>query len=222
MFVGHLAVALAAKRSVPKVNLAWLVGAVTALDLVWPIFVLAGVERVTIAPGATAFNPLVFDFYPWSHSLAMACVWGALLNALARWRHMERSGARVLFLLVVSHWVLDFISHTSDMPLWPDAIGHSPRLGLGLWNSIPATYFAEGGMWLGAIVVYLSARPLRGWKSKLAFWSFTGVSTILWAAVPWSPPPPSEQALGWFAMIGWLMIPWAWAADRRAPAAHHV
>ena len=218
MFVGHLAVALGAKRNAPKVNLAWLVAAVTALDLVWPILLLAGVERVRIEPGATAFNPLVFESYPWSHSLVMSLAWGLALYGLARWRHIEKASARLLVVLVMSHWVLDFVSHAPDMPLWP---GASPAFGLGLWNSIPATYLVEGAIWLGSIVLYLSARPLRGWKSHLAFWSFTGVSTLMWAAGPFGPPPPSAQALALFALIGWTTVPWAYAADRRAPARHH-
>lgn len=220
MFVGHLAVALGAKRSAPKVNLAWLVAAVCALDLVWPILVIAGVEQVSVVPGATAFNPLVFDSYPWSHSLAMACVWGAALYALARWRHIGRPDARLLFILVLSHWLLDFVSHAPDMPLWPGA--SSPKLGLGLWNSIPATFAVEGALWLGAIVIYLSGRPLRGSRSKLAFWSFVGVSTLLWAAGPFSPPPPNAAIVGWMALIGWVMIPWAAAADKRAPSGRHA
>ena len=67
MFVGHLALALASKGAAPAVSLGWLMAAVTALDLVWPIFLLTGVEQVGIVPGATAFTPLVFDHYPWSH-----------------------------------------------------------------------------------------------------------------------------------------------------------
>ena len=129
-----------------------------------------------------------------------------------------KASARLLVVLVMSHWVLDFVSHAPDMPLWP---GASPAFGLGLWNSIPATYLVEGAIWLGAIVLYLSARPLRGWKSHLAFWSFTGVSTLMWAAGPFGPPPLSAQALALFALIGWTTVPWAYAADRRAPARHH-
>ncbi len=71
MFVGHLAVALAAKRAAPTVSLGWLMAGVTALDLLWPIFLLIGIEHVRIVPGATAVNALVFDSYPWSHSLLM-------------------------------------------------------------------------------------------------------------------------------------------------------
>ena len=74
MFVGHLAVGLAAKRAAPTLSLGWLMAGVTALDLLWPLFLLAGLERVSIVPGATAFTPLVFDAYPWSHSLLMALV----------------------------------------------------------------------------------------------------------------------------------------------------
>ena len=133
MFVGHLAVALVAKRGAPAVNLGWLMAGVTALDLIWPVFVLAGVEHVRIEPGATAFTPLVFDSYPWSHSLVMAPIWGLALVAAARWRHVT-APAWLLVALVVSHWFLDFASHAPDLPLWP---GPSPRLGLGLMRREP-------------------------------------------------------------------------------------
>jgi hypothetical protein len=211
MFVGHLALGLASKRAAPAASLGWLMAGVIALDLVWPIFVLAGIEQVRIVPGATAFTPLVFESYPWSHSLAMAIVWGLVLAACARWRRIAASPA-LLVLLVVSHWVLDGISHAPDLPLWP---GPSPRFGLGLWYSIPLTLLVEGLMWAAGIAIYLrgGARPTR--TAHVAFWSLVAVSTILWASGPWSPPPPSVQALGWFALIGWVVVPWAAVADRR-------
>lgn len=210
MFVGHLAVALGAKRAAPDVNLGWLMAGVTALDLVWPIFVLLGIEHVSIVAGATAFNPLVFDSYPWSHSLVMAVVWGLVLAAIGRWRQL-RAPAVLLVALVVSHWVLDFVTHAPDMPLWP---GNSPRFGLGLWNSIPLTLVIEGAMWLAAIAVYLRGRaPLRG-GARIAFWSLVAICTLLWASGPWGPPPPSARALGFFALIGWIILPWAALADR--------
>src|SRR6185436_13353998 len=86
MFVGHLAVALAAKKAAPSVNLGWLMAGVTMLDLVWPVFVIIGLEHVRIVPGATAFTPLVFESYPWSHSLVTSFGWGILLVAISRWR----------------------------------------------------------------------------------------------------------------------------------------
>jgi membrane-bound metal-dependent hydrolase YbcI (DUF457 family) len=212
MFVGHLAVALAAKRAAPRVNLGWLMAGVTALDLIWPVFLLIGIERVRIVQGATAFTPLVLEHYPWSHSLVMAVIWGLVLAALGRWRGLAASGV-LLVTLVVSHWILDFVSHAPDLPLWP---GQSPRLGLGLWDSIPLTFGVEGALGLTGIVMYLRTGASRRPTAALAFWSLVAVTTLMWATSPWSPPPPNPRALAWFALIGWITIPWAALADRSA------
>lgn len=213
MFVGHLAVALAAKRVAPRTNLGWLMAGVTGLDLVWPILVLAGVERVSIVPGATAFNALVFDYYPWSHSLVMALVWGIVLAGFARAADVPRSVAPLLIALVLSHWVLDLITHVPDLPLWP---GRSPRLGLSLWNSIPATFVVEGLMWVAGILIYLRSHRIEGPGRRIAFWSLMAVCTLMWASSPWSPPPASARQLALFGLVGWIIIPWsAWADGSR-------
>jgi membrane-bound metal-dependent hydrolase YbcI (DUF457 family) len=212
MFVGHLAVAFAAKRAAPDVNLGWLVAAVSALDLVWPIFILTGIEQVRIEPGATAFTPGVFVHYPWSHSLVMAIVWGLALAGLARVLRVPASASLLLVGLVVSHWFLDVVTHAPDLPLWP---GDSPHFGLGLWNSIPGTFLVEGAMWVAGIAIYLRGRRFTTRAPRIAFWSLVAFSTLLWGASPWSPPPPSVQALGWFSLIGWIAIPWAALADHR-------
>ena len=211
MFVGHLAVAFAAKRAAPRVNVSWFVAAVTLADMIWPVLVLLGIEHVRIAPGATAFTPFVFESYPWSHSLLMLGVWGVGLAAIARLRGV--TAATGLFVaLVVSHWVLDVATHAPDMPLWPGA--SSPHLGLGLWNSVPATLAVEGAMWIGGIAIYLRTAPPQTWTARIAFWSFVLIATIMWATGPWGPPPPTERALGWLALTGWIMVPWAWVADK--------
>ena len=141
MFIGHAALALAAKPLVPRVSLALLLAATYWLDMVWPVFLLVGIEQVRIDPGNTAVTPLDFVHYPWSHSLAAALAWSALFG-LACLRAGKRA-ALLLALLVFSHWVLDVITHRADMPLWP---GSGTLLGFGLWNSIPATIAIECAM----------------------------------------------------------------------------
>ena len=121
MFIGHFAAAYAAKRLVPRTSLGTLFTAAQLPDVLWPPLLLAGAEHATIAPGDTAFTPLRFDSYPISHSLLTVALWGALLGALHFWRRRRALDAVVLAVLVVSHWLLDFVSHRPDMPLWPGA-----------------------------------------------------------------------------------------------------
>src|SRR4029450_8617224 len=151
MFLGHLAVGLAGKRAAPSVSLATWLTSVQLLDLLWPIFLLAGLEHVRIAPGITRFTPLDFYDYPITHSLVGSAFWAALLAG--GWM-VARHNARVAGLLaagVVSHWVLDVISHRPDMPVLP----HGPYIGLGLWNSVAATLLVELTMFAAGIALYV-------------------------------------------------------------------
>src|SRR5512146_2731302 len=151
MFIGHSAVAFAAKRAAPRVSLGVLVGAASLLDLLWPVFLLLGWETVRIEPGNTAVAPLAFVRYPFSHSLVAAAGWSALVG-LAYWGATRyRSGAVVVGLVALSHWYLDAIVHRPDLPLYP---GSTLEVGLGLWNSVPATLLLEGLMFAGGVWLY--------------------------------------------------------------------
>jgi hypothetical protein len=70
MFIGHYAVALAAKKAAPKTSLGTLLISAQFLDLLFPILVLVGLEHVRPDPGNTAFTPYDFYDYPISRSLA--------------------------------------------------------------------------------------------------------------------------------------------------------
>ena len=148
MFIGHFAVAFAAKKAAPRASLGTLVVAAAFLDVVWPVLVLLGVERLRIVPNFTAVNPFDFTYYPWSHSLAMAIVWSVAFGLAYFAVSRDRAGAFWLGLVVASHWVLDFVSHVPDMPLYP---GGSEKFGLGLWRSIPATFAVEGLLFVAGI-----------------------------------------------------------------------
>src|SRR5215813_8438016 len=118
MFIGHFALGLAAKRATPRVSLAVLFAAAQLADVLWPIFVAVGLEQVRIDPGNTLVTPLDFVSYPWSHSLAMLLVWGAAFGWLVA-VGARREAFVVIAALVVSHWVLDYVTHRPDMPLYP-------------------------------------------------------------------------------------------------------
>lgn len=216
MFVGHHAVGFASKRLVPGVSLGWLVAAPLFLDLVWPVLVLSGVERVRIDPGNTAVTPLAFDHYPWSHSLAMTAAWGLLFAGTVFLATRNRAASVVAGLGVVSHWVLDALSHGPDVP-----VGLSgPMVGLGLWRSVPATAAVEGVLFLAALVLYArSTRPV----DRVGRWAFVGyvvLVTGIWAAALTGTPPPSVAAVAGAGMAAWLFPFWAaWLDRHRAPRA---
>src|SRR6201991_4710071 len=112
MFIGHFALGFAAKRATPALSLAVLVLAAQFADVLWPLLVAAGIEQVRIAPGNTAVTPLDFVSYPYSHSLLMLVVWGLLLGWI--FKRVDRRAFVVVAALVVSHWVLDFLTHAPD------------------------------------------------------------------------------------------------------------
>jgi hypothetical protein len=215
LFLGHFATAYAAKRLAPRASLGTLFAAAQLPDLLWPGLLLTGVEHAAISPGDTAFTPLRFDSYPVSHSLLTVAAWGAAFGAAHFWRKRRPLDAVVLAALAAGHWVLDFVSHRADMPLWPGG----PRLGLGLWNSVPATIVVEllvfaAGLWLA-----LSATRAR---DRLGRWGFAGLAALLpliYAANVTSPPPPSVEAVGWVGGIGGFIF-WAlavWVDRHREP-----
>ena len=154
MFIGHFAVGFAAKRAAPRLSLAVLFAAAQFADLLWPVLVALGIEQVRIQPGITAFTPLDFISYPYSHSLLLLCVWGAVFGAICAAVVRDRRVWFVVFALVVSHWVLDWITHRPDMPLYPG----SAKVGLGLWNSIPGTIVVEVAMFILGVWIYARSR----------------------------------------------------------------
>jgi len=214
MFVGHFAVALGAKRVEPKVPLSALVAAACGLDLLWPVLVLLGIEVVHVDPGNTAFTPLDFVSYPWSHSLLMAVVWAAVAGHLTRLLTKSFRAGLIVSALVVSHWVLDWLTHRPDMPLWPGG----PRVGLGLWNSIPATLAVEGAILAIGVAIYLGTTTARDNVGRWGFWAFIATITLIWASQPFGAPPPSAMAIGIVGILGAvLFVAWtAWFDRHRA------
>jgi hypothetical protein len=209
MFIGHFAVGFAAKRTAPGVSLVWLFVAAQLADLLWPILVGLGIERVRIAPGITAVTPLDFISYPYSHSLLMLIVWGMLLGLFFH-RAQLTIGA-----LVVSHWILDWITHRPDMPTYPAG----PKVGLGLWNHVAATIVIEVAMLAAGVWIYARATRPRDAIGRRAFAAFVGFLLIAYVANVFGPPPPSVAAIWISAIIGAaLLIVWTGWIDRHREA----
>ena len=215
MFIGHYALGLAAKRAAPRTSLGNLFIAPTLADLLWPIFLLLGAEQVHAIPNANPFLVGWFDDYPYSHSLFMLLVWGALYGYLYRARTGNKRGALVIGVLVVSHWVLDCITHRPDMPVYPGG----PKVGLGLWNSVTATIVVETLMLVVGAVMYARATRARDGIGRWGFWSLVALLVIAYVGSIKTPPPSSIAALAVGAIIfGWVFVLLAWWVDRHRDA----
>jgi uncharacterized membrane protein len=211
MFIGHFAVAFAAKRVEPSVSLGTYFAAAQLPDVLWPYFLLTGVEHVTIAPGSTAFTPLRFDSYPISHSLLTVIGWGALMGGLHWWRKRRPLAAATIALLVVTHWVLDFLTHRPDMPLTP----WSPvRMGLGLWNSVAATLVVESAMFLAGVWLYVTDTRARGGVGRYGLAALIALLVVIYLGAAFGPPPPSVQAIAVSMLPAPALAFWAAWVDR--------
>ena len=132
MFIGHYAVGLASKKFAPQASLGALMAAPILLDLIWPIFVLLGWEHVSIEPNANPFLRLAFDAYPISHGLVAVVGWATLFAALYFGIARYATGAIVIWIGVVSHWLLDYVVHRPDLPLYAG----SRQFGLSLLSHV--------------------------------------------------------------------------------------
>ncbi|MGB6032212.1 MAG: metal-dependent hydrolase, partial [Bacteroidota bacterium] len=152
MFIGHFGVGFAAKKADPKVSLGTLFMASQFIDLLWPVFLLLGLERVEIDPGNTAFTPLDFVHYPFTHSFLGVLFWAVLFGVV--YFMIRKSGKSALLLggLVLSHWFLDLITHRPDLPLlpWSDV-----KAGFGLWNSVALTLLVESLIFIAGVFLYM-------------------------------------------------------------------
>jgi hypothetical protein len=211
MFVGHFALGFAAKRAAPKLPLALLVASCQLADILWPVFVAAGVERVAIAPGITAFTPLDFISYPYSHSLVALCLWGIVIGSAFWLAGTSARASLIVGALIVSHWILDFVSHRPDMPIYPG----SAVYGLGLWNSVAATLLVE--LLLFAVGVWLYVDATRA-RDSIGQWSLVGLVVVLliaYFAAAFGSPPPSVTAIYVASLAGAVVFTaWSWWTDR--------
>lgn len=215
MFIGHFGVGFALKRLAPRASLAALVGATVWADILWTVFLTLGWEHVRITVGDTKWTPLDLYDYPWSHSLVMLALWAAVLALVYRAWRSDFAGAWAVALGVLSHWVLDWITHRADMPVYPGG----PKFGLGLWNSIAGTLLAEVPLFCAGVWLYIQTTRARDRVGRWAFWAYVLVLLFLYVADRFSTPPESVAEIAWTDLLATtVLLIWPWWFDRHRDA----
>lgn len=209
MFIGHYGVGYAVKKAGKPISLGTLFMAAQWLDLLWPIFILLGIEHVTINPPGSEIA-LEFDYYPFSHSLLYVIIWAILFSGFHFLYRRNLKHAMLLGLLVISHWVLDLIVHVPDLPIMPAG----PDVGFGLWNYPVTAAILESLIFVAGAYLYFSCTRPKDKTGTYASWGLAAFLVIAYIANLLTPPPPNTKAIGYMGLSMWLLVLWAYWADK--------
>jgi hypothetical protein len=199
MFVGHYGPSLAAKALKKSIPLWVLFIAVQLLDVFWSIFVLLGIEKVRIVPGITATNPLDLYYMPYTHSLIGSMLWAIaagvayyVFRKVDGWAATASVGAAVF-----SHWVLDWLVHRPDLPLYDNTF----KVGLGLWNYPAFAFVLEVAILFSGMYLYLNTTKSVARGGRYGMVIFGLVMFGFQAFVFFGPPPSSDRSAAVTALV---------------------
>jgi hypothetical protein len=215
MFIGHFAVGLAAKKLNSKPSLGTYFLAAQFLDLLWPSLLLLNVEKVAINHDTAAPVPLTFTHYPVSHSLLAVAGWAVLAGGLYFLARKDKRAAFIVGLCVISHWFLDLLVHLPDLPLYP---GNSPEYGLGLWKMKGPEMALEMILFLAGAVLYWSATKAKNKTGIYATAALLLFLLVIFLLNEFGSPPPDVKTVAWAGQLQWLIVLWAYWADRNRVA----
>ncbi len=211
MFLGHFGVGFGGKAAAPRVSLGTLFLAAQFVDLLWSTLLMLGIERASISPGNTRVMPVDFTSYPFSHSLLAVGLWATLYSFAYFLLRRYRKGAWVCGLVLLSHWVLDVLVHRPDLGLAP---GSSFRVGLGLWNSVPATLVVELAIFAAGVGFYCRTTQPSDRTGSAALWVLVALLVMIYCGSIFGQPPPNVTALAWVGQAQWLFVVWGYWIDR--------
>jgi hypothetical protein len=165
--INHAATALVIKKMYPTVPMIWILVSVQVMELLWVVLNFIGIERTTTDREVRFVGNVHLMKMPYSHSIvtmsgAAVISWLVLSQGLG-WQNIGAAFG----LGIISHLILDLITHDRDIPLAPFMNG--PKFGLGLYarHPVPA-FFLEigyglfcwsiyGGSWLLlAVIVFFN------------------------------------------------------------------
>jgi hypothetical protein len=178
--IDHAATALLVKRAYPPVPMMPVLISVQAMEFAWVALNYLGIERTATEPAVRSVADIHLAYMPWSHSIATP-----VIAALAAWLAIEKGFGRpalgrAVGIGILSHLVLDLMTHGHDIVPWPGL--ESPKLGLGLYETAPfAAFIVELVYGVACWAVY------RGSRALLAVIVVANLANLpfLSPAIPW-------------------------------------
>lgn len=204
MFVGHYGPSLAIKASRPAIPLWVLFIAVQLVDVAWSVLILLGIEKARIVPGITASNPFDLYYMPYTHSLPAAILWSVATGVVCKFvLRMRRWSAAVwIGVAVLSHWVLDWLVHRPDLPLYDDTM----KVGLGIWNYPVIALALEAFLLFGGMFFYMKRTVAINALGRFGPPAFGVLMVAIQAYVFFGPPPGSPGELAVTALVAYIVF----------------
>lgn len=205
MFIGHYSISFMAKKFEPEIPLWLLFLAVQFVDVMWSIFIFTGIEKATIShevPG----NPLKLLYMPYTHSLLGALFWSVIAFFAVRYlpilKRRNFKSAFIVSFAVFSHWILDLIVHTADLPLWLNKY----KVGFGLYENAILSFLLELLLLLVGFFVYMRMTSDKRIRNSYGIYIFMVFVIMLGINSVWGVEPPTSQIAAGFLLSCYILL----------------
>jgi hypothetical protein len=210
VLAGHYSAAFLAKAAAPRTPLWLLALAVQLVDVGFAVFVLLGVERMSLDPSLPS-NPLVLEHMPYTHSLLGTLVCAVFAGVATRSWLGDTAAGWAVAVAVTSHWLLDVIVHRPDMTL----LGGPPKLGLGIWNHPAPALALELGLLLGSALACLRTGAIPASRRRGVF-VLVGALAAVQLAMTLSPPALGPNGVAATLLVLVALVTWGARRIERA------
>jgi hypothetical protein len=211
MYVGHLAAGLVLKARVREAPLSWLLGATVASDLLCGLLLLVGAEHSAIDGECMVFSAARSDI-PYSHSLLGTLALALVLALITQRVLHSRRITTAVALGVLSHYVLDVLSHVPDMPLLGFRVQPDLILGTHL-AAYPLAHYSVELAWCLLAWAWLDRTDMRLlWTVLLLMIPYANTLFGFYCAPPVSSVAFGVSMLAIFSLTPALLL---WASRNR-------
>lgn len=185
--------------------------AVQFIDVIWALFIFIGIEKAEIS-NAVPGTPLNLFFMPYTHSLIGAIFWSIIAFIIVRYVPIMKSRsfnkAIIIAAAVFSHWILDLLVHTSDLPLWLN----EHKIGFGLYEHAMISFSLEVILIILGCLMYIGISSSKGMIGRIGVYVLIALLIVIGINSVWGISPPIEKVAAGFLLISYiifsLMIAW--------------
>ena len=138
--INHATTALIIKKKFPVAKMFWLLLSVQLVEILWVVLNFLGIEQTTTEHNVKFVGDIHLHSLQYSHSILSSIILAGVSYLVIRYLFKDKFLALPFSLGVISHIVLDLLTHAKDLPL--TFFTGSPKIGLQLYSLHPYIGFS--------------------------------------------------------------------------------